>query len=354
MLSRPSSSAAVLVSPRTPHLLATYAASPNVAVNPAPEEILTIAPPPALRIEDTTARIPRYAPVRLISITWRQAAGSVSAIGPKRTMPALLTSTETGPKASSAAATVAAQSLSLVTSRREKIAESPSSAASARPSCSSTSAITTLAPSATKPRAWLAPNPRAPPVTITVRLSKRFMIDALASGIRAGVGHDSPDEVPEVELDWAPPAVACLEGQAVQRRKGRALRGLPEGVYLRSQRRVGWKCRGVDEPLDVGEREQIEPGHPLGEGIDEVDELLVGDRAVDVAVSLGELAVEGPGATDKARQPVQGTPTRCGADPDLELPEDRPLSACEADVGGEGKLAARSARATSDRADRHR
>src|SRR6266481_5239583 len=98
MLSRPSSSAAVLVNPRTPHLLATYAASPYVAVNPAPEEILTIAPPPALRIEDATARIPRYAPVRLISITWRQVAGSVSTITPKRTMPALLTSTEIGPE----------------------------------------------------------------------------------------------------------------------------------------------------------------------------------------------------------------------------------------------------------------
>src|SRR6267142_48519 len=362
MLSRASSSAAVLVIPRTPHLLATYAPTPNEPVIPAPEEILTIAPPPAWRIEGTTARMPRYDPVRLISITWRHAAGSVSAIGPKRTMPALLTSTETGPKASSAAATVAAHSASLVTSRWEKIACSPSSPASFRPSPSSTSAITTFAPSATKPRAWLAPNPRAPPVTITVRLSKRFMIDALASRVRAGVGQDSPDEVPEVELDWAPPAVARLEGQAVQRRKGRALRGLPEGVYLRSQRRVGWKCGGVDEPLDVGEREQIEPGHPLGEGIDEVDELLVGDRAVDVAVSLGELAVEVlaadedlecPGATDKARQAVQRAPTRGGADPDLELPEDGALPAGEADVGGECKLAARTAGATSDRADRH-
>ena len=122
MLSRPSSSAAVFVSPRTPHLLATYAASPNVAVKPAPEEILTIAPPPAFRIEDATARMPRYPPVRLISSTWRQTAGSASSITPKRAMPALLIITETGPKASSAAATVAAQSLSLVTSRWEKIA----------------------------------------------------------------------------------------------------------------------------------------------------------------------------------------------------------------------------------------
>src|SRR5258707_6527769 len=141
----------------------------------------------------------------------------------------------------------------------------------------------------------------------------------------------------------------------MQGRKGRPLRGLPEGVYLRSQRLVGRKCRGVDEPLDVGEREQIEARHPLGEGIDEVDELLVGDCAVDVAVSLGELAVEvlaadedleSPSATDEARQPVQSTPTRRGADTDLQLPEERPLSSCAADVVGKRVIAARTSRAT--------
>src|SRR6267142_577708 len=109
MLSRPSSSAAALVSPRAPHLLATYAPIPKLPRIPSVEEMLTIAPPPALRIEGTTARVPRYVPVRLMSITWRQAAISVSAITPKRTMPALLISTETGPKASSAAATVVAR-----------------------------------------------------------------------------------------------------------------------------------------------------------------------------------------------------------------------------------------------------
>ena len=59
MWSRASSSAAVLVSPRTPHLLATYAPSPKAPLIPAPEEMLTIAPPPALRIEDASARMPR-------------------------------------------------------------------------------------------------------------------------------------------------------------------------------------------------------------------------------------------------------------------------------------------------------
>jgi len=56
------------------------------------------------------------------------------------------------------------------------MARSASPEASLRPSCSSTSAITTFAPSAAKPCAKLAPIPRAPPVTITVRLWKRFMV----------------------------------------------------------------------------------------------------------------------------------------------------------------------------------
>src|SRR5258708_728332 len=81
------------------------------------------------------------------------------------------------------------------------------------------------------------------------------LMNTSAGGVRIGVGRDGPDEVPEVEFDGAPLAVACLEGLAVQRRKGRALRGPPERVYLRSQRLVSRKCRGIDEPLDVGERE---------------------------------------------------------------------------------------------------
>jgi hypothetical protein len=51
-------------------------------------------------------------PVRLMSITWRQAFGSVSSIDLTRAMPALFTSTDAGPNASSAAATVAAGSAS--------------------------------------------------------------------------------------------------------------------------------------------------------------------------------------------------------------------------------------------------
>ena len=110
----------------------------------------------------------------------------------------------------------------------------------------------------------------------------------------------------------------------MQDRKGRPLRGLPERVYLRSQRLVSRKCRGTDEPLDVGGREQIEPGHPLGEGIDQFDERLVGDRTVDVAIPLGELAVEVlaadeglecAGATDEARKAVDRPPAGAAPTP---------------------------------------
>jgi hypothetical protein len=63
------------------------------------------------------------------------------------------------------------------------------------------------------------------------QLEKR--IDALAGRVRVGLGQEGPNEVAEVEFDGPPPAVARLEGLAVQRRKGRPLRGPPEGIYLR-------------------------------------------------------------------------------------------------------------------------
>ena len=92
--------------PTYSHLLATYAASPKVAVKPAPEEMLTTRrrPPYASR---TPRRGSRYEPVRLISSTWRQTAGSVSSITPARDA-RVVDQHGDRPKASSAAATVAA------------------------------------------------------------------------------------------------------------------------------------------------------------------------------------------------------------------------------------------------------
>ena len=58
--------------------LSSWSASPTTY---STDEKWTMAPPPTLRVEGTTARVPRYVPVKLMSITWRQAAGSVSVQG---------------------------------------------------------------------------------------------------------------------------------------------------------------------------------------------------------------------------------------------------------------------------------
>src|SRR6516162_8045072 len=78
-------------------------------------------------------------------------------------MPALLTSTSSLPKCSVVAATTAAQSSSLVTSSGWNRAKAPMASATCWPTCSSTSAITTFAPSRAKMRAVAAPMPEAPP-----------------------------------------------------------------------------------------------------------------------------------------------------------------------------------------------
>src|SRR5215218_8275190 len=75
----------------------------------------------------------------------------------------------------SAVFTARSQSASLVTSWRTNFAASPSSFASAVPSFSSTSPITTLPPSATSALASAAPWPRAPPLMSVILPSNRAM-----------------------------------------------------------------------------------------------------------------------------------------------------------------------------------
>src|ERR1700747_1720467 len=75
-----------------------------------------------------------------------------------------------------AAFTAVSQSLSCVTSCRTKVAVEPSSDASWRPSASSTSPMTTRAPSTTNKRASAAPFPRAPPLmSITFPLRRSIL-----------------------------------------------------------------------------------------------------------------------------------------------------------------------------------
>src|SRR5882672_2792139 len=167
----------------------------------------------------------------------------------------------------------------------------------------------------------------------------------------------------QVQLDVAALLEALLERLLDDGGRGRAGDGLREGVHLGGQRVVGGKRRSVDEALDIGEREQVETGDPLREGIDELDELRVGNGAVDVSVPLGEFAVEvlateqdleRPPATDDARQTGRGAAPGHGGEADLELPQHGPLPTGEADVGGEGELAARTASPAPQSGDRHR
>src|SRR5581483_11453282 len=91
-------------------------------------------------------------------------------------MPALLTSTVTGPNVASASVTTRRQSANDVTSALMNRALSPSSAAIFSPSSSLTSVMITHAPSATKRRAWASPIPCAAPVTMATFPSRRPML----------------------------------------------------------------------------------------------------------------------------------------------------------------------------------
>ena len=72
--------------------------------------MLTIDPPPAAVIGSITAFMPSQQPTTLTSRTCRKSASGMSAIGANFSTPALFTSTSSRPKASSVAATAAAQS----------------------------------------------------------------------------------------------------------------------------------------------------------------------------------------------------------------------------------------------------
>src|SRR5882762_20512 len=167
----------------------------------------------------------------------------------------------------------------------------------------------------------------------------------------------------QVQLDVAVLLEALLERLLDDGTRGRAGDGLREGVHLGGQRVGGGKRRSVDEALDIGQHEQVEARDALREGIDELDELRVGNGAVAVPVALGELPVEvlaaeqdleRPPATDDARQTGRGTAPGHGGEPDLELPQHGPLPTGEADVGGEGEFAARTASPAPQSGDHHR
>ena len=174
---------------------------------------------------------------------------------------------------------------------------------------------------------------------------------------------DLADPGAQAQLNVATLLEALLQRLLDDRRRGRSGEGLPEGVRLSSQRVVGGKRRSVDEALDVGQCEQVETGDPFREGIDELDELRVGNGAVDVSIPLGELPVEvlapeqdleRPPATDDRWQTGRGPAPGHGGEPDLELPQHGPLPTGKPDVASEGELAARTASPAPQSGNRHR
>src|ERR1700736_845551 len=107
-------------------------------------------------------------------------------------MPALLTSTSSLPKCRLVAATTAAQSSSLVTSSGSNRAEAPMPSATCRPSCSSTSAITTLAPSRANIRAVAAPMPDAAPEMMATLSASLIAVSSLSLECCSAAGEVRP------------------------------------------------------------------------------------------------------------------------------------------------------------------
>jgi hypothetical protein len=147
----------------TPALAAAYSGELWLAVpSPAVEAMLMIAPPPRARIGARTSCVASMTARRFSLSARSQRAGSAAGKHGSSMPPALLTSTLTGP----AASTAAAMPTRLATSVRKN--EPPIRSAVTRPACSSRSAMTTCIPSAANRSAIPAPIPSAPPVTRAV------------------------------------------------------------------------------------------------------------------------------------------------------------------------------------------
>src|SRR5215207_5769392 len=135
------------------------------------EPMFTIAPLRRSIICLPTAREQRHTPSTLTSHTARHSSSGTSSAGRWKQVPALLTSTSTGPSsavtAASIASTLAESVMSVAT------ASPPSSPATASERAASRAAIATRAPASPSALASASPMPRLPPVTTATLLSSR-------------------------------------------------------------------------------------------------------------------------------------------------------------------------------------
>src|SRR6266404_1352398 len=137
---------------------------------PAPEEVLTIAPPPCLSIRGISYLMHRKTPRRSMLMIRSHSSSSTSAVGTNffGSTPALLKATSSRPKASTVLCRAALTSSPRVTSHLTASARPPCSSIMRAVSwlpCSDTSATTTLAPSRANASAAARPMPLAAPVT---------------------------------------------------------------------------------------------------------------------------------------------------------------------------------------------
>src|SRR6476659_9470155 len=162
----------------------------------------------------------------------------------------------------------------------------------------------------------------------------------------------------ETPLDVGALLKAVFERLACSSLQSGTLHCLRESVHLRGELLIRRQGDLVDVVLDVRQGLTVESRDLASKAVDEVFELVVRNGAVDVPVTLGEIAVEiltpeqdleGSAPSDETGQPRGWAASRNSAEADFRLTDHRPLSTCEADVGRENQLAARSASSPADR-----
>ena len=156
-------------------------------------------------------------------------------------IPALATSTLTGPNSRSASATASAQPASLVTSSRRKRAFAPSSAVSASPAAALTSVTNTLAPSATSLRACASPMPCAAPVTIAILPVSRPMVVSLPFSFSRIAPGRLPYRNEKGRQNNPPPPFTASSDASIPERERSAVSHRPAGHAPARITVIGWR-----------------------------------------------------------------------------------------------------------------
>src|SRR5437867_3828963 len=152
-------------------------------------------------------------------------------------MPALLTSTSSLPKCLVVAATTAAQLSSLVTSSGSNRAEAPMASATCLPSCSSTSPITTLAPSRANMRAVAAPMPdAAPEMMATLPVSLIAVLPCALNGAQRPAQTSAVHDQPAIDAEGLASHVVRARRHEEPDHVGDVLRSLhaPQGDLVKA------------------------------------------------------------------------------------------------------------------------